>query len=125
MDESPQSNKMMSGYMEAALRSWNDEAYKQRLSDNPMEALAEVGWEVPAGTDVKVAFFDQAEVADKEPMSADELAENWEKGIKDGKLRIAISNSSPALETSEISEDKLSQASGGHCAEGWCIGCGP
>ena len=38
----------------AIARAWSDADYKQKLLDNPHEALAEVGVEIPAGKTVKV-----------------------------------------------------------------------
>jgi hypothetical protein len=122
MDQSAQSNTMMSGYMEATLRSWNDAEYKRRLADDPAAALAEVGWNVPAGTAVEVSFFDPGELAGSEQKSADELTTGWASSIAQGNLSLSISDRHPdELETTEVSEDELANVSAGHCAEPYCV----
>jgi hypothetical protein len=125
MDQSTNENVMMSGYMEAALRSWKDADFKRRLSESPKEALAEAGWEIPGEVEVDVVFFDTADVAGREPPSAAQMTGSWAKGIETGNLRLAISNSAPdSVATVEIGEDELSAVGGGHCAGPYCVSCG-
>jgi hypothetical protein len=115
---------MMSGYMEAALRSWNDEEYRRRLADSPRDALAEAGWDVPVGVEVETVFFDAADYGDRTPPSVAELTEHWAQGIERGRLKVAFSESAPAsLETSELSDEQLTKVGGGHCIDGHCGPC--
>jgi hypothetical protein len=124
MDQSADANVMMSGYMEAALRSWSDEEFRARLAHSPREALAEAGWEVPAGVEIETVFFDAADYGDRTPPSTAELAEHWAQGIERGRLKLAFAETAPAsLETTELSDDELTTVGGGHCIDGHCGPC--
>ncbi|MEM0900801.1 MAG: nitrile hydratase subunit alpha [Pseudomonadota bacterium] len=37
-------------------RVWSDDAYRARLEQDPKSALAEIGWNIPEGIDVRIAF---------------------------------------------------------------------
>jgi hypothetical protein len=40
-------------YHKIVLKAWTDDAYRKRLQADPKSVLAEEGWKVPPGVDVK------------------------------------------------------------------------
>ena len=58
--ETPSVEQRRANYAKIVARTWSDAAFKAKLINDPLNALAEHGVEVPAGTTVKVLEDTQA-----------------------------------------------------------------
>lgn len=46
-------------YAELIAKSWSDASFKQKLDQNPQEALKEIGYQIPAGKNPKVVHLNK------------------------------------------------------------------
>ena len=83
-------------YGQIVAKAWADEAFKQRLLENPTAVLKEQGIELPAGTEAKVVELQPHQVSFVLP---------------------------PRPGEAELSDEELDQvAGGGCCCDCLCIG---
>lgn len=106
---------MLRAYLDVSRMILEDDAYRQRLADQPKSELTAAGWPIPDETAVEVVFFEPNEI-EGEMVPLDEIAGRWSDGIDSGRLRVQFAGAPPpALEITELSEDELSDVAGGMC----------
>lgn len=102
-------------YTKILANAWSDDAFRQRLMDEPKAALAENGLEVPEGGTVTVVNDIAGE------SSLDDQVELWESGKSTGSFRLYVP-AEPQVDTSELSESELEAVAGG---DSYCCCCSP
>ena len=106
---------MLRAYLDVSRLILEDDAYRQRLAEQPKAELAAAGWPIPDGTTVEVVFFEPNAI-EGEMVPLDEIAGRWSDGIDRGRLEVQFAGAPPpALEITELSEDELGDVVGGMC----------
>jgi hypothetical protein len=102
---------MLTAYNALAVRCWEDPSARRRLAEAPRDALAAYGWEVPAGTRVRIEFV--ATGPESRQVGPDQIVAHWRHGLETGDLVIKIAADPPDVEASELDEDELAGVSAG------------
>ena len=102
---------MLAAYTQLATRIWGDENAKQRALEDPSAALAEIGWDVPAGTNVEIALVEPEGQSQKFDLEA--IVAGWREEIDAGDLRIVIPSKPKSAEPEALSDEELAEAAGG------------
>jgi hypothetical protein len=122
---SAEDRERLSAYTGLVQKTWEDEGFKERALAEPRAALAEHGWEVADGTEVRIEVveFDAANIED--PPAPEAIAAAWKDGIESGELGILVPSAPPASEPELISDEELAGVDGGFTGPpGWCA-CSP
>ena len=106
---------MLRAYLDVSEMILDDDAYRQRVAEQPKVELAAAGWPLPEATVVEVDFFDPDEI-EGQMVPVEEITAQWSDGIDSGRLKLQFAGAPPpALEITELSEDELSDIAGGMC----------
>ena len=110
MDE--EGRAMLASFVETTRRSWSDESFRQRLIDSPRATLAELGWEIPEGTDVLVSFASPEEPYERPAPEA--VVGSWKQQMNEGCLRLKFATAPPPGHAAEqLSDEDLDKIAAG------------
>lgn len=101
-------------YTKVLANAWSDDAYRQRLADDPKAALAEDGLDVPEGATVTVIDSVAGDA------SLDDQVKLWEEGATSGDYKLYVP-AEPQVDPAELEGDELKPASGNT----YCCCCSP
>lgn len=97
MSENQPNEEQRKKYAEVIAKAWSDESFKQKLIQNPKEALKEMGIDIPANMPIKVC------------------------DSSDGTFYLVL----PKKPEGNLSEEELKRYTGGNWACGGCGICTP
>jgi hypothetical protein len=106
----------VSFYAKVLTAAWSDDEYAARLQSDPRAALAEMGFELPAGATVRIT----REAGGEPDLQAQVVA--WEEGAETGRYELWVLDS-PLIETRELSEADLDSVAGGDAYSCCCSPC--
>lgn len=120
MTLSPQDRaEFVNSYTRALITAWSSEEYASKLAQNPREALAEAGIELPADSTVDVV---RAIPDGPREGSVDIQVELYERGLETGHFEIRIPEV-PQIDTSELTESELEGVAAGMDIYCCCCPC--
>lgn len=120
MTLSPQERtEFVNSYTRALINAWSSEEYATKLAQNPREALAEAGIELPAESSVDVV---RAIPDGPREGSVDIQVALYERGLDTGYFEIRIPEV-PQIDTSELSESDLEGVAAGLTIACCCCPC--
>jgi|SRR5690625_192197 len=114
--------EFVSSYTTLVTRAWSDEDFARQLEERPREAAAEAGLTTPQGSEVVVLREFPEEPGADERAKLDNQFALWNIGHQTGRFELHVP-STPALDTSELSEDELENVAGGVVACCCCPCC--
>jgi hypothetical protein len=103
----------LKAYGQVLTRTWEDEAYSNRVLSDPAGALKEAGLTVPPGVTLQ-ATRDLPLTREGKQGTVVDLVNQWEKEVASGSATLYLP-AKPALAESELSEEQLSAVAGGTC----------
>jgi hypothetical protein len=111
---SDEDRQRLSAYTGLVQKAWEDDDFMGRAQAEPNAALAEHGWELPEGTEVRIEVteFDEAQLQD--PPSSEAIAASWRQGIEAGDLVVVVPTSPATEEPETISDEELAGVDGGN-----------
>lgn len=110
--------KFLQIYGTLLVRTWEDDALKQRFMSTPADVLKEFGLD-PGQSNVKVISPMDDPTEECTPESAVRL---WNKGLESGEITFVYPNQMPeGAEGMELSIQQMSAVAGGGC----CCTCTP
>lgn len=105
--------EFVSDYTKALVTSWSSEDYRERLREQPIEALAEVGLVVPPDSRVEiVTTIPEEPGGDDGTGHLDRQIARWEEGRESGNYRVYIPDT-PRIDVSDIDMSDLEDVSAG------------
>ncbi|WP_156822630.1 hypothetical protein [Demetria terragena] len=124
-------DEFVAAYTQVLLASWSDDAYANRLDENPRSALAEAGLFLPEGVAVQITRADTAsdDPADFESQSTavrlERQVQRYVEGLRTGLVVLHIPET-PQIDTSELDLDELDEVAAGvvSCCCCPCCCCG-
>lgn len=115
-----QRKSFVDSYSRAVLTSWADEAYVQRLQQDPRAALAEVNLDLPAGATIDVVRHEGTSVDQGSGDLSSQVA-LYEEGLRTGRFVLHFPET-PQIDTSELDTSELTSVSAG---TEYCCCCCP
>lgn len=119
-------NEFIAAYTQVLLASWSDDAYAQRLDENPRLALAEAGLLLPDNVEIDIVRADQMpDDAERTDDRLERQVERYASGLEAGRVALHIP-STPQIDTSELDLDELDEVAAGlvSCCCCPCCCCG-
>jgi hypothetical protein len=110
---SAEDRERLSAYSGLVQGIWEDDDFKGRALADPRAALAEHGWEVPEGAEVRIEVIEFDESTLQDPPSNDEIATSWREGLEADELVVVVPTAPAASEPETISDEQLAGVDGG------------
>ncbi len=114
----------VAAYTQILIAAWSSELFTRRLQDDPVDAIAEHGLEVPLGAQVSVVD----DIApDHGPANLDVAVDAWAEGRSTGKYVLYVP-STPQMQARWLTDDDLADVVAGYqvnqCCCTPCCCCG-
>jgi hypothetical protein len=111
-----QRSLFVSAYTRILIAAWSSDLYVRRLQDDPIDAIAEHGLDLPAGCTVVVV--DQIP-PDHDVPNLDVAVESWQNGHDTGRYVLYVP-STPQIKTGSLSDDDLATVIAGYQVNQCC-----
>lgn len=118
--ELEEQDEFVTAYTKVLVAAWTDEEYAGRLESDPVDALAEHGLTVPAGSEVVITRVIPEETSGG---GVEVAVGKWEAGKISGTYILSVP-AAPQVDLGELSEDDLLSISGGSVSISYCC-CTP